>query len=178
MALAEVFKKELLPKLQQALGKANIMSTPMLARVVLNAGIGTQVKLNKDFSWIEEDIKLITGQKPVVKVARMSVSNFKVREGQPNGLMVTLRGRRMYDFLERLVTIVLPRVYDFKGLSARSFDGKGNYTFGLKDHLVFPEAKPNESNRAFGLEITIVTTADNDEDGRVLLASIGFPFRK
>lgn len=178
MALAEIFKKEIVPKLKQELGKKNILATPVLSKIVINVGIGTYVKTNRDFSWIEEDIKMLSGQKPVVKLAKKSVSNFKLREGQPNGLTVVLRGKRMYDFLERLISVTLPRVHDFKGLSPRAFDGNGNYTLGLKDHMVFPEVKLNELNRIFGLEITIVTTATNNDDGRALLNSLGFPFRQ
>ena len=178
MALADTFKKEALPKLQKQLAKTSLMATPGFKKVVLNTGIGTMLKTTRDYAWVEQDLSLLSGQKAALKSARKSVSNFKLRAGQANGLMVTLRGRRMYDFLERLISVALPRVHDFKGLSAESFDGRGNYTFGIKEHLVFPEVKPNEQNRAFGMEVTIVTSANNDEEGRSLLAAIGFPLRK
>ncbi len=173
------FKEELAPKLKEELGIKNVNAIPKVDKVVINVGIGTyRQSHNKDFSNITENITAITGQQPVVKKARISVSNFKIREGDPVGLSVTLRGKRMYDFLNKLVNIVLPRVRDFRGLSRKSFDGRGNYSLGLKEHTVFPEISPDDVMKMHGVQIVVTTTAKNNEEGVKLLTEIGFPFKK
>ncbi len=141
-------------------------------------GIGTLTKNTKDFSEVVENISKITGQKPVVTKAKIAVSNFKLRKGMPVGITATLRGRRAYDMVERLISVVLPRVRDFRGLSTKSFDGKGNYNIGFKEALVFPEINPDDVANVHGVQITIVTSAKNDEGGMALLKKIGFPFKK
>jgi len=152
---------------------------PKLKKVVVNAGLGSMYTAgNKDFTEFEENFKAVTGQKPVVKKAKKAISNFKIREGMPNGVMVTLRGDRMYDFIEKLVHIVFPRVRDFRGISPKSFDGKGNYSVGLKEHIVFPEINPDDIVKIHGLQICVNTSAENDEHGRALLTALGFPFKR
>ncbi|PKL36313.1 50S ribosomal protein L5 [Candidatus Peregrinibacteria bacterium HGW-Peregrinibacteria-1] len=173
------FEKEIIPALKKELKLKNNMQVPKVKMVKLNVGIGTYLKSHgKDFQPIVDSITAITGQKPVVNKARMSVSNFKLREGEPVGISVTLRGAKMYHFLNKLVNIVFPRVRDFRGISPKSFDGAGNYTIGFKEHTVFPEISPDEAMKTHGLQIIITTTAQDDEQGRALLTSMGFPFKK
>jgi len=177
-SLQERYKKEIAPQLQKDLGIKNINAVPKPEKIVVNIGLGSYLKVTKDFEPIIENIKLITGQKPVVRKAKKAISNFKLRQGVPIGLSVTLRGTRMFDFLNKLVNIVFPRMRDFQGISTKIFDGKGNCTIGIREHIVFPEINPDEVSRLHGLEITIVTTAKDDKGGKALLRAFGFPFKK
>lgn len=173
------FKKEILPKVKEDLKLKNDMAVPRITKIMVNCGIGSYTKAHgKDYSAVTDNIAAITGQKPVVTKAKKAISNFKLREGEPVGLIVTLRGKRMYDFLNKLINIVFPRVRDFRGLSAKGFDGKGNYSIGFKEHIVFPEISPDDVIRIHGLQVNIVTTAKNDDEGYALLKEFGFPFRK
>lgn len=177
--LKDKFQKEIVPKLQQELGIKNINAVPRLKKVIVNAGLGSfYTSGTKDFAEFEDNFKAITGQKPVVKKAKKAISNFKVREGMPNGVMVTLRGKRMYDFIEKLVNIVFPRVRDFRGILRTAFDGNGNYSVGIKEHMVFPEINPDDIVKIHGIQICINTSARNNEEGLALLTALGFPFKK
>jgi large subunit ribosomal protein L5 len=179
MKLKERFIKEIIPQLQKELGIKNINAVPKLKKVIVNAGLGHfYTSGTKDFSEFANNIALITGQKPIITKAKKAISNFKIRAGMPNGVMVTLRGERMYDFIEKLVNVVLPRTRDFRGISPKAFDGKGNYTVGIKEHIVFPEINPDDIVKIHGLQICINTTAKNDEEGHALLKALGFPFKK
>jgi len=178
MTLRERYQKEIRQKLLKELGLKNINSVPALDKIKVNIGIGTYMRNNKNYDEIAENIAMITGQKPVVSKSRIAISNFKLRIGMPVGLSVTLRKQKMYDFMERLVNIVLPRVRDFQGVSPKSFDQKGNYNLGLKDCSVFPELNIEDIAKIHGLQITITTTADNAEHGKALLQEMGFPFKK
>ncbi len=177
MSLKIEYRQTLQPNLRKKIGDRNLHALPKLEKITVNAGIGTYLKGEKDASTVIDGISRITSQKPVVKNARMSISNFKLREGMPVGVSVTLRGDRMYDFLERLVKIVFPRIRDFRGFSAKSFDGKGNYSLGIRDHLIFPEIPTDQVIKPFGLQITITTSATNDKEAKMLLDEFGFPFR-
>ncbi len=173
------FNAEILPQLKESLKKANSMAVPRITKVTVNVGIGTYIKShNKDFSNIVENIESITGQKAVVNKASKAVSNFKIRQGDPNGIKVTLRGKRMYDFLNKLINIVFPRVRDFRGLSPKSFNGTGDYNIGFKEHTVFPEISPDDVMKLHGIQVNITTSAKNDEEGFELLKALGFPFKK
>jgi large subunit ribosomal protein L5 len=178
MAFYETFKSKITPALQKELGIKNIMAVPRLKAVKVNVGIGSITRNTKDFSDVIENLAKITGQKSVITKAKIAISNFKLREGMPVGLVTTLRGKNMYEFIYRLVNVALPRVRDFRGLSPKAFDGKGNYNIGLKEALVFPEINPDNVLNVHGLQVTIVTTAKNDEEGLALLRQIGFPFKK
>ncbi len=178
MAFYETFKSKIIPALQKELGIKNIMAVPRLKMVKINAGIGTITKNTKDFSDVVDNVAKITGQKPVITKAKIAISNFKLRQGMPVGIVNTLRGKNMYEFIYRLVNVALPRVRDFRGLSSKSFDGKGNYSIGFKEALVFPEINPDNVLNVHGLQVTIVTTAKNNEEGLALLRQIGFPFKK
>lgn len=179
MSFKAKYQAEIVPTLRKELDIKNPMLTPRIEKVVLNMGIGTYIRNgNKDFSSLMEDLQRISGQKPVVRYARKSVSNFKLREGMPVGLSVTLRGDRMYNFLEKLVQVVLPRVRDFRGISKRSFDKKGNYNFGIKEHVIFPEIPQNDIVKPHGLQITIATNNNDVEGSKKLLNEFGFPFTK
>lgn len=157
----------------------NIMAEPKITKVTINVGIGTYVKAhNKDFSNIVENIMAISGQKPIVTKAKKAVSNFKLREKEPTGIKVTLRGQRMEDFVSKLINVVFPRVRDFRGLSPKAFDGNGNYSIGFREHTVFPEISPDDVMKLHGLQVNIITSAENDEKGFELLKSMGFPFKK
>jgi large subunit ribosomal protein L5 len=171
------FEKELRPLLMKELGFANPMQVPKLDKIVVNMGLGEAINNGKIIDASVEQLAAITGQKPVVTKARKSIANFKLRQGQSIGAMVTLRGDRAYEFLDRLVSIALPRVRDFKGVSPKAFDGKGNYTLGLREQIIFPEIDYDKVEKIKGLNITVVTTARNDEEGRVLLRHLGMPFR-
>lgn len=172
------FKTEIAPKLREALGIKNIMAVPKVTRITINSGIGTYVKThNKDYANIVENIQLISGQKPIVTKSRKAISNFKVKEGEPNGVTVTIRGHRMYDFLNKLINIVFPRVRDFRGISPKSFDGRGNYTVGFKEHIVFPEISPDDVMKIHGLQVCIATSAKDNKEGYELLKALGFPFK-
>ena len=165
-------------QVQKNLGIKNTMAVPRFRKVVINVGIGSILKSSKDYSDIVENVKRLSGQQPVVTKAKKAVSNFKIREGMPVGIKVTLRGKRMEDFLEKLVKVVFPRVRDFRGLSTKGIDPHGNYTVGMKEVLVFPEVNPDDVSNVHGLEVTVVTTAKNKEEGYALLKEFGFPFKK
>lgn len=163
--------------LTKEFGYANVMQVPQLDKVVLNMGIGEAVADSKKVLSAAGDLALIAGQKPVITKARKSIATFKLREGMPVGVKVTLRKNRMYEFLDRLVNIALPRVRDFRGLNAKSFDGRGNYSMGLKEHIVFPEIDYDKVEDVLGMDIIICTTASNDDEARALLKGLNFPFR-
>jgi large subunit ribosomal protein L5 len=177
--LREKYKKEVIPKMKQKFGYKNDFSVPKIEKVVINVGIGSTVvaKDEKAQESITKDIILITGQKPLVTLAKKAISAFKVREGMPVGLKVTLRKKRMYDFLFRLINIVLPRTRDFRGLSAKSIDGGGNLNIGIKEHLIFPEISQDDIRRIFGLEITVVTHIKDKEQALELYKLMGFPIK-
>lgn len=171
------YRTELIPSLMKELGVKNIFEVPKLERVTLNMGLGEAVSDGKIIEGGVYTLTTISGQKPVVTRAKKSISNFKLREGVPIGVMVTLRGERMYDFLERLIVAALPRVRDFRGISGKAFDGRGNYTLGLKEQLIFPEVDYDKIYKVKGLSVTIVTTAKTDVAGKALLTALGMPFR-
>ena len=166
------------PRVMQTFGYKNVMEVPRIEKVVINVGVGEAKQDIKYLDAAMEEVALITGQRPVVKRAKRSVANFKVRAGMPVGCMVTLRGARMWEFLDRLVTVALPRIKDFRGVSRRSFDGRGNYNLGLREQLVFPEIDYDKVLKVRGMNITIVTTAKKDEEAQALLAELGFPFSR
>jgi large subunit ribosomal protein L5 len=174
--LKQRFRDEIVPALQQELGLANVMQVPRLDKIVVNMGIGDAVKDGRMLDAALEDLTIITGQKPVVTKARKSIAGFKLREGMPIGAKVTLRGNRMWEFYDRLVSLALPRIRDFRGMSARSFDGHGNYTMGVTEQLIFPEIDYDKVAQVRGMDITIVTTATSDDEARSLLSALGFPF--
>ena len=174
----EFYKKEVMPALTKEFGYDNPMRVPKVTKVVLNMGVGEALTDKKVLENAANDLTLICGQKVVITKARKSVAAFKVREGWPVGCKVTLRGERMYDFLERLVGISIPRIRDFRGLNPKSFDGRGNYTMGITEQLIFPEVDIDTIAKVSGMNITIVTTAKTDEEGRALLAGMVMPFRK
>lgn len=176
--LKERYGKEVAPALIKSLGLSNAMQVPRIEKVVVNIGLGEALDNAKALDGAVGDLNSITGQKPVVTKARKSIANFKLREGRVIGAKVTLRGERMWSFLDRLMNIALPRVRDFRGISPNAFDGRGNYTLGLREQLVFPEIEYDKIDKLRGLEITIVTTARTDEEGRQLLQMLGMPFRK
>jgi large subunit ribosomal protein L5 len=176
--LKERFEKEIRPELVKELGLKNPMQAPRIEKVVVNMGLGEAIQNGKILDASLEQLTAITGQKPVVTKARKSIANFKLRQGQSIGAMVTLRGDRAYEFLDRLLNVALPRVRDFKGVSPKAFDGKGNYTLGVKEQIIFPEINYDKVEKIKGLNITVVTTARNDEEGRVLLRHLGMPFRQ
>ncbi|HET7481348.1 MAG TPA: 50S ribosomal protein L5 [Actinomycetota bacterium] len=175
--LKERYHAELVGQLQGELGLKNVMEVPRPEKVVVNMGVGEAPKDAKLLDGAVKDLTTITGQKPAIRRARKSIATFKIREGMPIGASVTMRGDRMWDFLDRLMSIVLPRIRDFRGLNPRSFDGRGNYTFGLTEQLVFPEIDYDDIDQPRGMDITIVTTAATDEQGRALLKALGFPLR-
>jgi large subunit ribosomal protein L5 len=170
--------QELIPTLQSALNLPNIMQVPRILKVVVNIGMGEAMDNPKSLDAASADVSSITGQKPVITKARQSIANFKLREGRSIGVKVTLRGEKMWAFLDRLMNIVLPRVRDFRGISPDAFDGRGNYTLGLREQLIFPEIEYDKIDKIRGMEITIVTTATNDDQARTLLRLLGMPFRK
>jgi large subunit ribosomal protein L5 len=172
----ERYRGEILPALRQEFGYANVMQVPGLTKIVVNMGVGEAARDSKLIEGAVKDLTTITGQKPQVTRARKSIAQFKLREGMPIGAHVTLRGDRMWEFLDRLLTLALPRIRDFRGLSPRQFDGKGNYTFGLTEQVMFHEVDQDKIDRQRGMDITIVTTATNDDEGRSLLRHLGFPF--
>ena len=176
--LKERYRAELRERLKNELGLKNIMQVPLPEKVVVNMGTGDAPRDAKILEGALKDLTTIAGQKPVMRRARKSIATFKIREGMPVGAAVTLRGDHMWDFLDRLLSIVLPRIRDFRGLNPRSFDGQGNYSFGVTEQLVFPEIDYDDVDATRGMDITIVTTADDDEGGRALLAALGFPFRQ
>jgi large subunit ribosomal protein L5 len=175
--LKERYEQEVGPSLQREFGYKNRMQLPTLNKIVLNIGLGEAIANPKAIDAAVGDLKIISGQQPVVTKAKKSIAQFKVRTGNPIGAMVTLRGERMWEFLDRLVSVALPRTRDFQGVSPRSFDGRGNYTLGLREQLLFPEIDYDKVDRIRGLEVSIVTTARSDEEGRRLLQLLGMPFR-
>ncbi|MBX2811842.1 MAG: 50S ribosomal protein L5 [Myxococcales bacterium] len=172
------YRDELAPKLVKDLGLKSAQQVPRLEKVVINMGLGEAITNNKVLDSAVEELGLITGQKAIVTKAKKSVSNFKLREGMPIGAMVTLRRSRMWEFVDRLINVALPRVRDFKGVSDKAFDGRGNYTLGLKEQIIFPEIDYDKVDRVRGMNICFVTTATNDEHGKALLDVIGIPFRR
>ncbi len=176
--LKDVYMKEVRKKIQSEFGIKNPMAVPKIEKVVLNMGMGEAISNAKILDAAVEELSQITGQKPVVTKAKKSIASFKLREGQSIGTMVTLRGEKMYEFLDRLISTALPRVRDFRGVPAKSFDGRGNYTLGIRDHLIFPEIDITKVDKSKGMNITIVTSAKNDEQARFLLRELGMPFGK
>lgn len=176
--LKDTYQSELAPKLQAELGLKNKMEVPRVEKVVINMGLGDAIQNIKILEAAVEELGKITGQKAVVTKAKKSIAAFKLREGMPIGCMVTLRRDRAFEFLDRLINVSLPRVRDFKGVSPKAFDGRGNYTLGVREQLIFPEIDVDKVDKIKGLNVTIVTTARTDEQGRALLAAMGMPFRK
>jgi large subunit ribosomal protein L5 len=172
------YREEILPQLRDSFSIANVMQVPGVVKVVVNMGVGDAARDGKLIDGAIRDLALITGQKPQVRRATKSIAQFKLREGQPIGAKVTLRGDRMWEFLDRLVSVALPRIRDFRGLSPRQFDGRGNYTFGVTEQSIFHEIDQDRIDRVRGMDITVVTTAETDEQGRALLRALGFPFRE
>jgi large subunit ribosomal protein L5 len=172
------YREEIAPRLQEQLGLGNVMQVPTLDKIVLNMGLGEAINDKKAVDEALEELGLIAGQKPRVNRARKSIANFKLRQGMPIGVSVTLRGARMWEFFDRLLAVAIPRVRDFRGLNPRAFDGRGNYSVGASEQLIFPEIDFDKVTTTRGLNITIVTTAVNDEQGKALLDAFGFPFRK
>jgi len=176
--LKQRYRDEILPALQSEFGIGNVMQVPGLTKIVVNMGVGEAARDSKLIEGAVRDLTAITGQKPQVTRARKSIAQFKLREGMPIGAHVTLRGDRMWEFLDRLLTLALPRIRDFRGLSPRQFDGRGNYTFGLTEQVMFHEINQDRIDRSRGMDITVVTTATDDEQGRSLLKQLGFPYRE
>jgi large subunit ribosomal protein L5 len=176
--LKQRYRDEIKPALRDQFSYGNVMQVPGVVKVVVNMGVGDAAKDSKLIEGAVRDLSSITGQKPVVTKARKSIAQFKLREGMPIGAHTTLRGDRMWEFLDRLVTIALPRIRDFRGLSPKQFDGKGNYTFGLTEQSMFHEIDQDRIDRVRGMDITVVTTARNDDEGRALLKALGFPFKE
>jgi large subunit ribosomal protein L5 len=176
--MKEKYQKEIIPALIKTFEYKNIMEVPRITKVVVNVGMGSEMENAKAIEAAVSDLAKITGQKPIVTKARKSIAAFKLREGRIIGTKVTLRGERMWSFLDRLMNVALPRVRDFRGVSPDAFDGRGNYTLGLKDQLVFPEIEYDKIDKLRGMEITIVTTAKSDDHGRLLVQMFGMPFRK
>ncbi|MDR0950215.1 MAG: 50S ribosomal protein L5 [Candidatus Ancillula sp.] len=175
--LKETYKKDIVPALQKEFNLKNIMQVPNLTKIVVNMGVGEAAKDSKLIDGAIRDLELITGQKPRLNKARKSIAQFKLREGQNIGASVTLRGTRMWEFLDRLLSTALPRIRDFRGLSPKQFDGRGNYTFGLTEQSMFHEIPLDSIDHTRGMDITLVTTAENDDQGRALLKALGFPFK-
>lgn len=171
------YREQVVPQLAKQFGYKSVMEVPRIAKVTLNMGVGEAIVDKKNIEAAVADMTKIAGQKPVVTKARKAIANFKIRQGVPIGCMVTLRGRRMYEFLDRLVTIAFPRVRDFRGVSGRAFDGKGNYNIGLKEQIIFPEIEYDKIDKLRGMNISITTTAKTDEEAKALLAAFRFPFR-
>ena len=176
--LGEKYKKECVPKLMEHFGYKNPHQVPKIEKVILNMGLGEAIENPKILDSAIEELTLISGQKPVVTRARKSIAAFKVREGMPIGCRVTLRKRRMYDFLTKLINIAIPRIRDFRGVSSKAFDGKGNYTLGIKEQIIFPEIDYDKIDKIKGMNVTIVTSAETDDESRHLLDILGMPFRK
>lgn len=176
--LKERYKKEVIPAMMERLGYTNVMQAPKLEKIVLNIGLGEAVTNAKSLEAGEADLAAITGQHPVITRAKKSISVFRLRAGMPIGVKVTLRGQKMWEFIEKLISITLPRVREFQGISRDAFDGRGNYTLGFKEQIVFPEIEFDKVDKVRGLEVVIVTTANTDEEGRTLLELLGMPFVK
>ena len=175
--LHKIYQEELIPKLKEQLALENIMEVPRLEKITLNMGVGEAVNDKKIMDNAVHDLAMISGQKPVVTKSKKSIAGFKIREGWPIGCKVTLRRQRMYEFLDRLISVSLPRTRDFRGLDPRSFDGRGNYTFGVKEHIIFPEVDFEKTDAIRGLDITFTTSAGNNAQAKALLEAFGFPFR-
>jgi len=175
--LKKYYEKEVIPKLIAAFQYKNVMQVPKLKKIVLNMGLGEAIQNIKVLETATEELKTIAGQQPVVTKAKKSIAAFKLREGMPIGCMVTLRHRRMYDFLQKLVNVALPRVRDFRGVSSKAFDGRGNFALGIKEHIIFPEIDYDKIDQIKGLNVSIVTSARTDEEGKELLRLLGMPFR-
>lgn len=176
--LHDYYKSSVVAELAKQFGYTSVMQVPRIEKITLNMGVGEAINDKKLLENAASDMATISGQKPLITKARKSVAGFKIREGYPIGCKVTLRGERMWDFLERLIFIALPRVRDFRGVSAKSFDGRGNYSMGVREQIIFPEIDYDKVDRVRGLDITITTTAKSDDEGRALLAAFDFPFRK
>lgn len=178
VGLKETYQQEIVPTLMESLNLDNIMQVPRIKKVVVNIGLGEALDNPKALEAAVQDLSTVSGQKPVITKARKSIANFKLREGRAIGTMVTLRGEKMWAFLDRLMNVALPRVRDFRGVSPNAFDGRGNYTLGVREQLIFPEIEYDKIDKVRGMEITIVTTARTDEQARKMLELIGMPFRK
>ena len=176
--LKQYYREKVVPELMKSLGLANPMQVPKITRITVNMGVGEAVADKKAMEGAVHDLTALTGQKPLVTKSRKAIASFKLRAGIPVGCKVTLRGERMYEFLARLVSVAMPRIRDFRGVSARSFDGQGNYSFGVKEQIIFPEIAYDKIDAIRGMDITITTTARDDREGRALLESFNFPFRK
>lgn len=178
MRLLEKYRNEVVPALQKEFGYENLLAVPKITKVVINMGMGEAIQNPKALDNAVGDLTKIAGQKPVITKAKKSIATFKLREGMNIGTMVTLRGARMYEFLDRFMNLALPRIRDFRGVSAKSFDGRGNYSLGVKEQLIFPEIEYDKVDKVRGMDITIVTTARTDEEARALLRKMGMPFRE
>jgi large subunit ribosomal protein L5 len=176
--LKERYQKEIAPAIAKEFSISNPMAVPRVEKIVINMGMGEAIANSKILDTAADELRAVTGQKPVITKAKKSIASFKLRQGMPIGVMVTLRGDRMYEFLDRLVSIALPRVRDFRGVSPKAFDGRGNYTIGVREQLIFPEIDFNKVDKLRGMNISIVTTARNDEQARALLKGLGMPFRQ
>jgi large subunit ribosomal protein L5 len=176
--MLELYRQEVIPKLSKEFGYGNVHQVPKLTKIVVNVGLGEATANPKLLEKAAEEMALITGQKPVTRKARKSIANFKLREGQAVGCTVTLRRERMWEFFDRLVNVALPRVRDFKGLPAKAFDGRGNFSLGIREQIIFPEIEFDKVDRVTGMNVTLCTTARNDAEGRALLAHLGVPFRQ
>lgn len=176
--LKEKFQDEVTPSLMNKFNYKSVMQVPKIEKIVINMGVGDVVQNSKALDSAVEELSLISGQKPLITRAKKSIAGFRLREGMPIGAKVTLRGERMYEFLQKLIAVSLPRVRDFRGISKNAFDGRGNYTLGVKEQLIFPEINYDKVNKVRGLDIVIVTTADTDEEARELLSELGMPFQK
>jgi large subunit ribosomal protein L5 len=176
--LQERYKKEVVARLSEEFGYGNVHQVPKVEKVVVNMGVGAATQNPKLLEKATEELGAITGQKPLVRRARKSIANFKLRQGQAIGAMVTLRGDRMWEFLDRLLTVALPRVRDFKGVSPKAFDGRGNYTLGIREQIIFPEVNYDQVEKITGLNVTVCTTAKSDAEGKALLQHLGMPFRQ
>ena len=176
-SLQEIYNNEIAPKLMKELNLTNVMQVPRLIKITLNMGVGEAIGDKKTLESAVSDMTLISGQKPVITKARKSIAGFKVREGWPIGVKVTLRASRMYDFLERLIGIAIPRIRDFRGISAKQFDGRGNFSMGVSEQIIFPEIDYDKIDKLRGLDIAITTTATNDDEGRALLKAFNFPLK-
>jgi len=178
LRLQEMYRQEIVPRLKNVFSYENIMDVPKLEKITVNIGIGAATQDAKLLDSAVKDLETVTGQKASIRKAKKSISNFKLREGMPIGAMVTLRRAKMYEFFDRLISIALPRVRDFRGVSDKSFDGRGNYTLGVKEHIIFPEVNVDKVSKVYGLDVSIVTSAKSDAEAYELLKSFGFPFRK
>ncbi len=176
--LKEKYRKEIAPAIAKEFGIGNVMAIPKIEKIVINMGIGEAISNSKILDTAVEEVQTISGQKPVITKAKKSIAAFKLRQGMNIGTMVTLRGDRMYEFLDRLISVALPRVRDFRGISGKAFDGRGNYTLGIKEQLIFPEIDFNKVDKTRGMNISIITTAKTDEQARALLKALGMPFRQ